>query len=99
MLYLLFTRLCQLSSKQPPCERIPRISPPLAEAERPFNLDYCSRNPKVFRDAYRVNRPVFDALLEAGNPYITDPVRSRRELLGVTLNWLVLGASARAQEH
>ncbi|KAE8958687.1 hypothetical protein PR002_g30789, partial [Phytophthora rubi] len=80
------------------CARVPRLPAALAEANRPFNQTYCNRHPKVFRDNYRVSHHVFDSLVEICDAQITEPVRSKRELLGVTLDWLATGSSVRAQE-
>ncbi|KAF4032099.1 DDE superfamily endonuclease [Phytophthora infestans] len=97
MLYVMLSKLredLQGSSSPRNCARIPRLSPTLAEAERPLNQNNCNRH-----DACRINRPVFDSLLPVCAPYITETVRSQRELLGVTLDWMATGLSARAQEN
>ncbi|KAG7386817.1 hypothetical protein PHYPSEUDO_015214 [Phytophthora pseudosyringae] len=88
MLYVVFTKLRQLAANGIPdsCAHVPRLPAALAEADRPFNQTYCNRHAKVFRDNYRVNHHVFDSLVEICDAQITEPVRRKRELLGVTLD-------------
>ncbi|GMF51730.1 unnamed protein product [Phytophthora fragariaefolia] len=42
---------------------------------------------------------MFDSQVEYCDAQITEPVRSKNELLGVTLDWLATGSSVRAQEN
>ncbi|KAF4127238.1 hypothetical protein GN958_ATG23571 [Phytophthora infestans] len=65
MLYVMLIKLredLQGSSGHRPCARIPRLSSTPAEAERPFNQNYCNIHPKVFRGAYRINHPELESL-------------------------------------
>ncbi|KAG7376932.1 hypothetical protein PHYPSEUDO_012542 [Phytophthora pseudosyringae] len=97
MLFVMFTKLRQLADNGIPdsCARVPRLPTALAEADRPFNQTYCNRHAKVFRDNYRVNHHVFDSLVEICDAQITEPARSKRELLGVTLDWVICPRSRR----
>ncbi|KAF4144567.1 hypothetical protein GN958_ATG06222 [Phytophthora infestans] len=81
MLYVMLIKLredLQGSSGHRPCARIPRLSSTPAEAERPFNQNYCNIHPKVFRGAYRINHPELESLFHVRAPYITETMQDMR---------------------
>jgi hypothetical protein len=94
-------RKTRFKRRKPPAigaDRVARLPEGLKEEDRFFAQIYANGHPSVFRENFRLDKDHFDRLLELCEPHIDDAVRSKRELLAVTLHWLGTGSVVRQQE-
>lgn len=94
-------RKTRFKKRKPPAigeDRVARLPEGLKEQDRFFAQIYANGHPSVFRENFRLDKGHFDRLLELCAPHIDDAVRSKRELVAVTLHWLGTGSVVRQQE-